>query len=76
MGWFVGTFLDVEGVNKEFLNMFNKADIIIAKGMGNYESLTEYKFNKPVYILMKAKCLPVARHAGVHQGALVIKKLK
>jgi len=51
---------------------------VIAKGMGNYESLTELK-NLGVYVLflLKAKCNPVARSIGVERGSNValLKKL-
>ena len=47
-----GTFLRD---SQSALECFKKADMIISKGMGNYESLsgeTEY----PIHFLFKAKC--------------------
>ncbi|ENN96165.1 hypothetical protein J422_03883 [Methanocaldococcus villosus KIN24-T80] len=64
----------LEECSREFLDHFNKADIIISKGMGNYESLTEYKLDKPIYFILKAKCKPVADHLGVNVGDNVCKK--
>jgi len=49
--------------------------LIIAKGMGNFETLTEYSHSKPVFVLLKAKCVPIARELNVKQGSLVIKQL-
>ena len=54
---------------------FERADIIILKGMGAFESITEYNIEKPVFILLKAKCVTVARSLGVPQGRLVIKRI-
>jgi uncharacterized protein with ATP-grasp and redox domains len=39
------------------------ADLIIAKGMGNYESLSDQPF-KPIIYLMRTKCVPVAESIG------------
>ncbi|WP_459201111.1 damage-control phosphatase ARMT1 family protein [Methanococcus sp. CF] len=67
-----------EESSKEFIDEFNSCDFVIAKGMGNYESLTEYeeKHGKsekiPVYYILKAKCEPVAEHIGVHEGDNVL----
>lgn len=75
VGWFIGVHLDKEGLNPLFTENFNKANVVIAKGMGAYESLSEYTFDKPVYVVLKAKCNPVANHLGVPRGTYVIKKL-
>ncbi|HIP15851.1 MAG TPA: DUF89 domain-containing protein [Methanothermococcus okinawensis] len=78
----VTTGCDVIGVNleessEEFLKEFKRADIIIAKGMGNFESLTEYSIDKPVYYIFKAKCLPVAQFIDVEVGDnILLKKLQ
>ncbi|MDK2791099.1 MAG: damage-control phosphatase, subfamily [Methanothermococcus sp.] len=51
-----------EECSEEFLKEFESSDIVIAKGMGNYESLTEYegKIKQPIYYIFKAKCRPIA----------------
>jgi len=46
------------------------ADIIIAKGMANYECLSESKYENIAFLLM-AKCEPVAKHIGVNIGDMV-----
>ncbi len=73
VGDFVGVVL--EKTTKEFRDIFERADIIILKGMGAFESITEYNIEKPVFILLKAKCVTVARSLGVPQGRLVIKRI-
>ncbi|WP_423793152.1 damage-control phosphatase ARMT1 family protein [Methanocaldococcus indicus] len=64
----------LEECSEEFKKHLNDSDIIIAKGMGNYESLPEYKINKKVYFILKAKCKPVANNLGVNVGDNVILK--
>jgi len=66
----------LEECSEEFLKEFESADLIIAKGMGNYESLTEYedKIDKPIYYILKAKCKPVAENIGVDVGDNVLLK--
>ena len=61
----------------EFLKKWDDADLIIVKGMGCYETLTEFpeKTGGKVGLLMKAKCLPVAKDIGVPVGGAVIKML-
>ncbi len=75
VGWFVGVFLDKKETNPRFLELFNSVDLVIAKGMGAYESLSEYSFRKPVYVILKAKCDPVANSLGVPRGSYVVKRL-
>ena len=67
----------IEGdVSTEFMEIFNKSDMIIAKGLGNYEGLGEMDLmDKPVFCLLNAKCRPVAREIGVELGDNVILKL-
>ena len=59
-----GTIL--ENVSAQFRNIYNKADLIIAKGQGNYESLSGC--GKNIYFILMAKCDHVANHLGVRVG--------
>ncbi len=61
------------GLSSEFLEVFRKADIIIAKGQGNFETLSEFKDGR-VFYLLKAKCPPIARELGVPRGAMLCVK--
>ena len=81
IGRVITTGSDIIGVileecSSEFIKEFETADIIVAKGMGNYESLTEYedRIKKPIYYILKAKCKPVADHIGVNVGDNVLLK--
>ncbi len=70
---YIGTWL--EECSKELVKEIEKCDFIIAKGMGNYESLTEFKLNKPVFFILKAKCRVVADSLQVPLGANVVLKM-
>jgi hypothetical protein len=63
-----GTPLDM--VNDEFLRHFTNSDMVIAKGQGNYETLSE-AFRK-VHLLFKVKCPVVARHSGAAPGSIML----
>ncbi len=54
-----------------FLDYFQTADIIISKGQGNYETLSNEK--RPIFYLLKAKCPVIARDLGVKPGDIVVK---
>jgi len=43
----------------EFINIYNKSDVIISKGQGNFEALSGEKGN--LFFLLKAKCPPIAK---------------
>jgi uncharacterized protein with ATP-grasp and redox domains len=45
--------------------------LIIAKGMANYESLSEFSGLPPVAYLMAVKCEPIAEEVGVPRGSKV-----
>ncbi len=63
-----GVFL--ERGSPEFLEAFDRADVVLAKGMGNFEGLAEAP--RPVFLLFRAKCRPISLEAGVGLGELVL----
>ncbi|MCD6235580.1 MAG: DUF89 family protein, partial [Thaumarchaeota archaeon] len=67
--------LVLEECSSEFLEELRGADIVIAKGQGYYESITEIEDSiaKPLYYVLKAKCEAVARSIGVKKGDNVVK---
>lgn len=65
-----GTLL--EDCSKSFNDALKTADLIIAKGQGNYETLSG--IDKPIFFMLKAKCPVVARDIGCAIGSYVIKK--
>ena len=54
--------------SSEFLEIYNKADFVIAKGMGYAETLTELELSVPHGLLFRTKCNPVARYFGVERN--------
>jgi uncharacterized protein with ATP-grasp and redox domains len=63
----------MRSASSEFKEALNSADLIVAKGMGYYESLPENKLKVPFFCCLKAKCGPVARSLGVEKDAYVAK---
>ena len=57
--------------SEEFLDHFKKADLIISKGQGNYETLSGQQ--RPIFYLLKAKCSIIATDLGVKEGDTIIK---
>jgi len=64
-----GTIL--EDCSKVFLRHFSDADLIIAKGQGNYETLSNE--DKNIFFILKAKCPVIASNIGCEIGSLIIK---
>ncbi len=64
-----GLILDKTG--PEFLKLYRDADVVISKGQGNYETLSDTA-GRALYFLLKAKCEAVARDIGVGIGANVL----
>ncbi|WP_297513714.1 damage-control phosphatase [Thermococcus sp.] len=63
-----GTPLDY--VSGEFLRVFRSADVVIAKGQANFETLSELNDSR-IFFLLKAKCPAIAREIGVPMGSLL-----
>ena len=54
-----GVGIDWVCVSKEFLDFVDQADLILAKGMGNFESMYPRDLSCPVFFLFKVKCQPM-----------------
>lgn len=67
--------LNLEECSEDFKKLLKEADLIIAKGQGYYESLTEVErvIDKPITYMLRAKCSAVAKSIGVPRGSNVIK---
>jgi uncharacterized protein with ATP-grasp and redox domains len=63
--------VDFSTSSREFKKEFKNCDLIIAKGMGNYETLSEYDFKGKIFYILKAKCNPVAKDIGVSQDSYI-----
>jgi uncharacterized protein with ATP-grasp and redox domains len=74
----ITTGADAIGVNlaetsDEFNRHFYGSDVIIAKGMANWETLTEVPAPCPLMYLFRTKCEPVARAVGAPMGVNIAK---
>ena len=69
----VGLILDE--CSHEFLNFYNSADLVVAKGMGYAETLTEHAITNPHALLLRTKCRPVANFFGVSRNKNVAKMM-
>ena len=63
--------IDLKSCSEEFVDCYCGADMILAKGQGNYESLSERSEN--IFFLLRAKCPLIAEHIGCDIGDLVLK---
>lgn len=61
----------LEDCSDEFIDIYNKSDIIISKGQGNYEALSEENGN--VFFLLKAKCPMIARKLNTNLNEYIFK---
>ena len=63
-------------ISEEFKKIFEEADLVISKGLGNYEGITEMELgNKPVFCLFNVKCNAVAKSVGANVGDNVVLEL-
>ena len=60
-------------VSKEFLEIYNSADLIIAKGMGNFEGLM-FEKNPRLFNLMMIKCPYIGQVLEANHGDFVVKQ--
>lgn len=63
-----GTVL--ETCSEAFRRRFEQADLIVAKGQGNFESLSDIDGN--VFFLLRPKCAVLAQHLHCEIGRLVV----
>jgi uncharacterized protein with ATP-grasp and redox domains len=57
--------------SQEFRHLLGEADLIIAKGQANYETLSDTA--APIFFLLQAKCPVIARSLGVPVASIVMK---
>jgi len=64
--------IDLDRISDELKRDIARSCIIIAKGMGNYESLSDEPLPVPIAHILRAKCIPVASSIGVPVGTNVV----
>ena len=65
-----GTILD--RCSEAFRDLYAGAELVIAKGQANYETLSDG--GQKVFFLLQAKCPVIARDVGVSVGSIVLKR--
>lgn len=60
-------------VSPEFLEIYKSADLIISKGMGNFEGLMDETDPRLFYLLM-VKCPVIGQKVGAEKGDFVVKR--
>ncbi len=56
------TGIDWDNVSGEFLELLASADLIISKGMANFETLYPRRISAPSFYLLKVKCEPIQNY--------------
>jgi len=69
-GFAVG--IDLDSIRGKFGKLLEDADLIMAKGMANFESLSETDL-APVAYLLRTKCSPVANAMGLKKDINAVK---
>ena len=64
-----GTYLP--SCSPEFQDIFRDADLILAKGQANFETLSDVK--RDLFFLLKVKCEVISREIGLQLGSLTLK---
>lgn len=65
----------IDSCSDEFVEAYNRADLIISKGQGNFEGLVE-SAHPNIFFLLIAKCNSIAKLLGVRKSDMLITKLK
>ena len=57
-----GAGIDWENVSRDFLDLIASADLVISKGMANFETLYPRDVSATVFFLFKVKCEPIQNY--------------
>ena len=57
-----GAGIDWDNVSRDFLDLVDSADLIISKGMANFETLYPKNIAAPSFYLFKVKCEPIQNY--------------
>ncbi len=63
-----GAGIDWAWVSGDFLSRIREADLIVAKGMANFETVYPEALGAPAFFLFRVKCEPIRDMAGVPVG--------
>ena len=57
-----GAGIDWDNVSREFIELVASADLIVSKGMANFETLYPKSITAPSFYLFKVKCVPIQNY--------------
>mgnify|MGYP006297893897 CR=1 FL=1 len=66
-----GPGMILSNISHQLKDLLDHADVVISKGQGNYESLSD--FNREIFFLLMVKCPLVASSIGIDVGTMVLK---
>ena len=66
-----GAGIDWENVSRDFLDLIASADLVISKGMANFETLYPRDMVAPVFFLFKVKCEPIQNYIQAPANSFV-----
>ena len=66
---------DIKKIPNDLKKALKNADLIICKGMANYEAMSETKY-RPVAYLLRAKCSAIANSMNLEQNINIVKLYK
>lgn len=67
-----GLGVDFERSSQDFLKLWDEAPVIIAKGMANYETLSDQ--DERVFLLLQVKCDAIGEDVGQPTGSLIVRR--
>ena len=66
-----GAGVDWDNASREFLDLFASSDLIIAKGMANFETIYPKDIRPSAFFLFKVKCEPIHRFIQAPLGSFI-----
>jgi damage-control phosphatase, subfamily I len=66
-----GAGIDWDHVSREFLDLVASADLIVSKGMANFETLYPRSIAAPSFYLFKVKCAPIQNFIQAPVGSFM-----
>ena len=67
-----GVFLPGEGTSSLY-DAYGESDLVIAKGVFNFEALNDEVSGKPTIYMLKMKCGPISKKNNVGIGKFIVK---
>ncbi len=66
-----GPGIDWDEVSAEFMDMVDRAELILSKGMANFETVYGRGLKPACFYLFRVKCRPIQDYLGIPVGAFV-----